>query len=200
MPELLAGLSLGLAAGISPGPLNTLIVTSTLSRGLGAGWRVAIAPLLTDVPIVVIAISVLRAMPERWLTVLGAVGGGLIVGLGLWEIRQAASREDDGEAGDQGTGQDMLRGAAVNLTNPHPWVFWATAGAPLVIVAWRDEQWRAVAFLGAFYLMLVGSKLGLAVVIAGIRHRLSPTWRRRLALTGGLVLVGGGVVLLTTFL
>ena len=37
------GLGLGLAAGISPGPLLALLISSTLERGFGAGLRVIAA-------------------------------------------------------------------------------------------------------------------------------------------------------------
>jgi threonine/homoserine/homoserine lactone efflux protein len=36
MELMLVGLGLGLAAGVSPGPLLTLVVSSTLARGFGA--------------------------------------------------------------------------------------------------------------------------------------------------------------------
>ncbi len=60
MELVLIGLGLGLAAGVSPGPLLTLVVSSTLARGFGAGLRVALAPVLTDAPIIVLAILVLQ--------------------------------------------------------------------------------------------------------------------------------------------
>ena len=47
-----AGLLLGLSAGLAPGPLLALVITQTLRGGARAGVVVAVAPLLTDVPIV----------------------------------------------------------------------------------------------------------------------------------------------------
>ena len=42
MEAILLAFSLGLAAGLSPGPLLTLVVSTSLARGFGAGLRVAL--------------------------------------------------------------------------------------------------------------------------------------------------------------
>lgn len=43
---------LGLMAGVSPGPLLTLVVTQTVRFGPKEGVRVACCPLLTDLPVI----------------------------------------------------------------------------------------------------------------------------------------------------
>ena len=62
MEDLVVALTLGLAAGVSPGPLLALVVSATLERGFGAGLRVASAPLVTDLPIILACVSVLRSV------------------------------------------------------------------------------------------------------------------------------------------
>jgi len=192
--ELAAGLSIGLAAGISPGPLMTLVVTATLRRGFGAGWRTAVAPLLTDAPIVVVAVAALSALPESWVRWLGLGGGFVVIAFGLWEISRGAAPLPEGEASG-GSAGDVWRGVAVNALSPHPWIFWVTAGGPLLVETWREAPGGAVAFLAGFYAALVGSKIGLAGVVAAGRRRLSERWRRRLVVGGGVLLVAGGAVL-----
>jgi threonine/homoserine/homoserine lactone efflux protein len=59
MDSFLLGLSLGLGAGLAPGPLLALVIRSTLQDGAAAGVRVAFSPLVTDVPIIVRASAVL---------------------------------------------------------------------------------------------------------------------------------------------
>lgn len=51
-----AGAALGLSAGFSPGPLLTLVLTETLHHGVKAGIRVALAPMITDAPIIVLTL------------------------------------------------------------------------------------------------------------------------------------------------
>ena len=51
---LLVGISLGLTSGMSPGPLLTLVISETLNHGLKAGIKVALAILITDIPMIII--------------------------------------------------------------------------------------------------------------------------------------------------
>jgi threonine/homoserine/homoserine lactone efflux protein len=192
--ELVAGLSIGLAAGITPGPLMTLVVTATLRRGFGAGWRTAVAPLLTDVPIVALAVAAISALPEAGVRGLGIGGGLVVMAFGLWELSHVVNAvPEDGDVG--GTSADVWRGVAVNALSPHPWIFWATAGGPLLVDAWSEAPGGAVAFLLGFYVALVGSKVALAGVVGAGRRRLPEHWRRRLVVIGGLLLIAGGSIL-----
>ena len=57
----------------------------------------------------------------------------------------------------------LRRGVIANFLNPSPYLFWLAIGAPTVLDAWR-YGWSAVAaFIVAFYVLLVGSKILLAV-------------------------------------
>jgi threonine/homoserine/homoserine lactone efflux protein len=47
-----SGMILGLTAGMSPGPLLALVISQTLSYGKKEGTKVALAPLITDTPII----------------------------------------------------------------------------------------------------------------------------------------------------
>ncbi len=191
MTELLTGLSIGLAAGISPGPLQTLVVTSTLQRGFGAGWRVAIAPLLTDLPIVVAGVVFAASIPSRFLNGLAIGGGILVIGVGMWTLRERGA-----EPPEAGSAQaDVWRGVVVNAVSPHPWGFWLAAGGPLLVAAWRKGPGFAVAFLAGFYGLLVGSKLVLAWTIDRTRSRLHPVWRRRFVILAAVLLSAAGVLL-----
>lgn len=193
MTELLTGLTLGLGAGIAPGPLQTLVVTSTLERGFGAGWRVAIAPLFTDTPIVLISLLVASTLPARFLNGLAVLGAAVLVAMGFWIVYRATPAAVGEE--DAAGMSDTWRGIAVNMVSPHPWVFWITAGAPLTVAAWRQSPGLALAFLVGFYTLLIGSKVALAWVVARGRKRLSPEWRWWLIVVGGALLVVGGLAL-----
>ena len=50
-----AGLVYGLSAGFSPGPLMALVISQTLKHGIREGAKVAVAPLITDLPIILLA-------------------------------------------------------------------------------------------------------------------------------------------------
>jgi threonine/homoserine/homoserine lactone efflux protein len=71
---LLLGLSLGLGAGLAPGPLLALVIRSTLEDDIAAGIRVALSPLVTDLPIIVLAVVLASSLPEPALGALGIAG------------------------------------------------------------------------------------------------------------------------------
>ena len=196
MAAFLAGVSLGFGAGISPGPLLTLVITTTLARGLGAGLRVGLSPLLTDAPIILIAVLAVGALPAWAAAALGALGGCYVVYLGVETMRSARGATLDGTAAQGGAAHDLGRGALVNLLSPHPWLFWITVGAPILAAQWQRSPWQAAAFLLGFYALLVGSKLALALVVASGRQRLDGPWYGRVLPASGAVLVVFGGLLL----
>ncbi|MFC5053009.1 LysE family translocator [Saccharothrix xinjiangensis] len=89
MDALGLGLSLGLAASISPGPLLVLVVTSALRSGRRAGVLAACAPLLSDAAVVGVTLLLLDRLPERALGVLGVVGAVFVVWNGVATVRDA---------------------------------------------------------------------------------------------------------------
>lgn len=195
MDALLFGLSIGFASGISPGPLMTLVLTSTLERGFRAGLLTSIAPLVSDAPIVVLSLLVLRRLPPSVLTPVTVAGGLFIIWIGVQTIRSAGG-ERTGDEMEAGGRRDLLRAAVVNLLNPHPWLFWMTVGAPFLIQSWNEAAWRATVFLVAMYALLVGTKIAVAWATARGRRFLDSRWYERLLVACGLLLVGLGVALI----
>ena len=83
------GTVLGLAAGFSPGPLTLLVITETLRHGLGAGVRVSLAPLLTDLPLIVLSVLLLErlaAVPAA-AGVIALAGAAFLFHLGAGSLR-----------------------------------------------------------------------------------------------------------------
>ncbi|MFC5030972.1 LysE family transporter [Streptomyces sp. So13.3] len=199
MRELALGIALGFSAGISPGPLLALVLTGTLRGGLGIGLRVAAVPLLTDLPVIVSAVTVLAMLPDAAISMGGVVGGFFLLYLALSTLREARTAQlpsrDGSDAGDQAK-RALWQGALANLLSPHPWMFWLTTGAPLLVAAWRHGSLEAGSFLFGFYLLLVGSKASLALVIARARHRIGTRgFRWTLAGSGVLLMAASGLLL-----
>ena len=197
--ELLLGIALGLGAGISPGPLLGLVLTSTLKRGFGAGVRVALAPLLTDAPIVLLSLFVLESLPAPAVRALGVAGGAYVIYLGTQALRGARTAELSA-ARNASSRRDILRGALVNALSPHPWLFWLSAGGPLLVNAWGDAPVRGVTFLVGFYGLLVGTKILVARAVTAGRQRMSERWYQRALLAAGVLLSVAGVLLIWEFL
>jgi threonine/homoserine/homoserine lactone efflux protein len=54
----------------------------------------------------------------------------------------------------------------------HPWLFWLTFGATILAKAMAQSRLVAAAFLCGFYLLLVGSKVGVALMAGRSRDLL----------------------------
>jgi threonine/homoserine/homoserine lactone efflux protein len=168
MDALLLGLSLGLGAGLAPGPLLALVIRSTLEDGMAAGIRVAFSPLVSDLPIIVLASLLASSLPESALGALGIAGGGFVIWLGVEALRESAGPAE-AAVGAPAPQRDLLRGALANALSPHPWVFWLTVGVPIL---GEQGPGGSALFLVSFYLLLIGSKVAVAAVLGAGRERL----------------------------
>lgn len=201
MDGLVLGVTIGLTAGISPGPLLFLTITSSLRSGARAGVIVACAPLLSDLVVVSLTLLVLGQVPATALSVIGVVGGLFMSWLGVhtWVEARTASLSQARDERPPSTWKALREGTTVNLLSPHPWVAWATALGPLALAAWRDQPSSAVVFVAAFYLMLVGAKIVVALLAGRGRQRLSDPGYRTALKVAGVLLVASGVALIVEF-
>lgn len=196
---LLAGLGLGFSAGISPGPLLSLVISTTLARGFLAGARVAAAPLASDLLIVPACVLLISALPPWFEPLLSIVGGLFVIWLGVKMVGEARHATLLQPITPHSGLVDVRRGIAVNVLSPNPWLFWIAVGAPLVVGYWRADPWHALLFIAAFYTLLVGVKVAIAGVIAaailGARKGggwfTEDAWRLLLLLSAGLLLFFG---------
>ncbi len=197
MTSLLTGISLGFSAGIGPGPLTTLVISTTLERGFMAGLRVAVAPLLTDTPIILLSVWVVSSLNPLAAALLAIAGGLYLVWLAFKTIHSARTAQLSLDAKPtQAQHQDLGRGVLVNLLSPNPWLFWLTVGGPLLTEGGHAAVWNGLGFLLGFYVLLVGCKIGLAWLVAGSRRYLTPLWYRRvLAGSGWLLLLFAALLL-----
>lgn len=165
---LIIGVSLGLSAGLSPGPLFAMVISQTARYGLREGVKAALSPLVTDLPIVAVAVFLL-ANVAGYKPMLGLVSlaGGLFVAYLAYEnMRTKALALDTGTV----AANSLAKGAAVNMLSPHPYLFWLAVGGPLMLTAYGQGLAEAAAFVVAFYACLVGSKIALAVVVSRSRR------------------------------
>jgi threonine/homoserine/homoserine lactone efflux protein len=192
---LLVGLSLGAAAGISPGPLLVLVVTSALRAGWPAGVLAAAAPLVSDVLVVTGTLVVLDRLPEATLGYVACAGALFVGWSGVATLRESRTATLAPGLVDQRAAARRALGEAalVNLLSPHPWIFWITVGGPLLVEAAEDSAAAAVGFVVAFYVLLVGSKVAIAALVAAGRR---DSWRRFVAPISAALLALAAIALL----
>ncbi len=190
---LISGMLLGLSAGLSPGPMLTLVIAQTLRHGIREGTKVALAPLLTDTPIVIACLLFLSVFSDMRpaLGVISMFGGLYLFYLGLNSMRfKAVDLQEDVDP------KSLKKGLMVNFLNPSPYLFWTSIGGPLVLKASSTSLVAAVAFVLPFYVMLVGSKIVVAIVSGRSRNLMKSRHYTIILKILGLVLIGFGILFL----
>ena len=167
MTFLLSGLLFGLSAGWTPGPLFMLVISETLKHGFKEGIKVAMAPLLTDLPIIAAALFLLSRLSnvELIFGIISLLGGLFIIYLGYEslrfkgvEIESMVSRP-----------QSLKKGIIANVLNPAPYLFWLTIGGPIILKAVRIHILWVFCFVLSLYLVFISSKIGIAFAVGKSR-------------------------------
>jgi threonine/homoserine/homoserine lactone efflux protein len=185
---LMAGIVMGLSAGFSPGPLTTLIITQSLQYGGKEGLKVALAPLITDAPIILLSVFALSRLRDSE-TIFGLIsifGGCFLVYLAYSTFKTSRVDLDIKEAEPRSLG----KGTLVNFLSPHPYLFWISVGAPYMVEGWAHSPFSAAGYLVGFYICLVGGKMSMAVIAAKSRRFLTGgAYRHVMRILGALLLV-----------
>ena len=165
------GTILGLSAGFAPGPLLTLVISETLQHDIKSGVKVALAPIITDLPIVILTLFILAKLSNfhNILGVISLTGGFVILFMGYESIRTKGVELSFEET----TSKSLTKGILVNALSPHPYLFWLSVGAPTTTKAMSQGVSSALAFICSFYTFLVGSKIVLAILVGKSKSFLS---------------------------
>lgn len=163
LPFLIAGVLFGFVAGISPGPLLTLVITETLKHNKKEGILVASAPLITDIPIVLLSIFILVKL-AHFHYVLGAISfcGALFIAYLAYESITVKGLDINLQSI---KARSLRKAIITNFLSPHPYLFWIAVGAPTVLKGYKINILSSLLFIIGFYLLLVGSKITVALIV-----------------------------------
>jgi threonine/homoserine/homoserine lactone efflux protein len=188
---LAQGITYGFAAAVQPGPFQTFLI----SRALEGGWRRALpasfAPLISDGPIIVLALLVLSSMPVWFEQLLQTTGGFFLLYLAYGTWRTWRRYDALLAPSVQSTRMSVLKAAMVNVLNPNPYIGWMLVMGPLLMKGWRELPIHGIALVVSFYSTLIICTMGI-VMIFSAAGSLGPRVNR--ALLGvsaiGLALLG----------
>jgi len=190
---LLTGVMFGLAAGFSPGPLLTLVISETLEHGIRSGIKVALAPVITDIPIILIALFAFSRLSgfDSILGIISLLGGCYVFYMGYQSfLLNSRNTPSTGTAP-----KSLIRGVLTNALSPHPYLFWISVGAPTVSKSAATDTAAPFLFIGGFYVFLVGSKIALAILVGQSKSFMSDNIYRHTLKLLGFALLGFSVVL-----
>ena len=160
---LTMGTLLGLSAGFAPGPLLTLVISETLQHDIKSGVKVALAPIITDLPIIILTLFVLSKLSNfhAILGIISIIGGFFILFMGYGSI---CTKGIDLNIQNNAP-KSLTKGILANVLSPHPYLFWFSVGAPTMTKAMSQNISVPLAFIISFYVFLVGSKIVLAILV-----------------------------------
>jgi threonine/homoserine/homoserine lactone efflux protein len=191
------GAALALPATLMPGPFQAYLLSQALKNGWKRTLPAALAPLVTDGPIIALVLLVLTQMPQYFLDIIRIVGGLFILYLarGLFlELRHAASIASPP---DNAARQSFINAVVMNALNPNPYIFWGVVAGPILLSGWREASGLGISFLLGFYGTFVCS-LATLILSFSIAGRMNPKVNRVLSLFAGSGLLAFGAYQIVT--
>jgi threonine/homoserine/homoserine lactone efflux protein len=188
---LLLGMTYAFAAAVQPGPFLAYLVSQALAHGWRRTLPAALAPLLSDGPVILLTLLVLTRLPV-WLAPGLRLAGGLFLlylAYGTWRTWRTY---DPAQLTKTSAGQkSVLNAAMVNILNPGPYLSWSLIMGPLLLKAWSETPASGLALLAGFYGVMVLSLAGIIILFATARQ-LGPRVNRLLVGVSALALLAFG--------
>ena len=167
---MIFGITYAFAASVQPGPFQTYIISQTLSRGWRPTLPASFAPLISDVPIIILALLLLKNMPP-WTEHLLQFAGGLFLFYLAYNAYKTWRNYDAGKiATPQSNKQTLLRAATVNLLNPNPYLGWSLIMGPLFLKGWQAAPANGIALILSFYSTMIFCLAGIIMIFALARN------------------------------
>ncbi len=190
---LFQGAGYGLAAASQPGPFQAYLISQAIARGWKRALPVALAPLVSDAPIIAVCLLALSRMPI-WLERFLYLAGGLFVlrlahgAFKAWRNFEAFSQP----AVETNREQSVLKAALTNILNPNPYIFWILVTGPILLKGWRETPLNGVGFIAGFYLAMTTCLAGI-VMVFGAASKFGAGFNRLLLGVSALALLGFGL-------
>jgi len=195
LPLFIQGSALGITAGASPGPLQTYLISETLSGGWQRSLPIILVPILSDTPVVILTTFILEQMPDLVLQGISIIGGMFVfyMAWGSWLRWRQNSVDESGTI--ENPQRSFGRAVAMNLLNPNPYIFWTFVSGPILIEAIEKSWGLALAFLLGFYGVFMATMIALIALFHQTR-KLGPRVVHTIQLISILILVIFGGILI----
>jgi len=189
---LIQGIGYGFAAAVQPGPFQTYLISQTLSKGWRLTLPAALAPLISDGPIIVVALVVLSQVPLWFQRFLYIAGGLFILYLAYSAFVAWRNYDKSGVVTDSSGRQSVVKAAMMVALSPGPYIYWSLVTGPILLTGWREAPANGLGFLVSFYATIVLSLSGI-IVMFGTARQLGPKVNRALLGASAITLVCFGL-------
>jgi threonine/homoserine/homoserine lactone efflux protein len=166
---LIFGLTYAFACVVQPGPFQAFLFSQSIKNGWRKTIPLVFAPLMSDLPVVIMVLLILTNVPHEVLQILQIVGGLFLLYLAFnayksWQTFTPNNKED---IAPQFT---VFKAVLVNLLNPNPYLAWSLVLGPLLIKSWNETPVNGIVLLISFYGSMVIYSIGLTGLFAAARN------------------------------
>ncbi|MBP1695108.1 MAG: Lysine exporter protein [Deltaproteobacteria bacterium] len=189
---LIQGIGYGFAAAVQPGPFQAYLISQTLSNGWRQTLPAALAPLISDGPIILLTLLVLSHVPLWFQRFLYLAGGLFILYLAYSAFMAWRNFDEAGVVTPSASRQSAVRAAMMNALSPGPYLYWSLVTGPILLAGWRQAPVKGVGFLVSFYATIVLTLIAI-IVVFGTARRLGPKFNRVLVGLSAMALAGFGM-------
>jgi threonine/homoserine/homoserine lactone efflux protein len=167
MEVIIAAVTLGITAGLKPGPLSIYVIHQTLLHGARSGLLASLAPFVSDGPIILGSFLLINSFKhfDLFITIISILGAVYIafIAVRLLIITPITQQPVAAPA-------SFLTAVKINLLNPAPYLFWSTVGGTYLL---QNDVADAAVFAVLFLATLGMTKFTMAISIKKLGDRFS---------------------------
>lgn len=175
MEILLVAITLGLTAGLNPGPLGVFVIHQTLIKGPREGFFASLAPWLTDGPIILLSLFISLSLKNiSWFLGIVSLAGAAYLAYLAFKIMTTPQQGSPAQTKSEMT--SMFTAVKINFLNPNPYIFWLTIGGSYIS---RGTKLDGVLFIVCTLSTLSLPKFGVALFLRLLGSRFNSavyTW------------------------
>jgi threonine/homoserine/homoserine lactone efflux protein len=166
---LIFGLSYAFACVVQPGPFQAFLFSQSVTNGWRKTIPLVFAPLLSDVPVILLVLLVLTNVPAEVLSILQIVGGLFLLYLAFnaYQGWRTFTPNVPEESAPRFT---FFKAVLVNILNPNPYIAWSLIMGPYLIKGWNENPVNGIVLLTGFYGSMIIYSIGLIGLFAAARN------------------------------
>jgi threonine/homoserine/homoserine lactone efflux protein len=167
METIIAALTLGITAGLKPGPLGIYVIHQTLLHGTRSGLLASFAPFASDGPIILGSFLLVNSFKQFdiFITLISVLGALYIAYIAIRIITSNPVTQQPASAP-----SSFITAVKINLLNPAPYLFWSTVGGAYLL---QNDLMDASVFAVLFLATLSTTKFIMAMSIKKLGDRFS---------------------------
>jgi threonine/homoserine/homoserine lactone efflux protein len=162
---LIFGISYSFACVVQPGPFQAFLFSQSITNGWRKTIPLVFAPLMSDVPIIIVVLLVLTNIPHEAIQILQCFGGVFLLYLAFnaYKTWRNFNQSDKQNVPPQ---HNFFKAVIVNLLNPGPYLGWSLVMGPLLIKGWISNPTNGIVLLIGFYSSMIIYSTAMIVLFA----------------------------------